>query len=728
MYRILLCLLLLFTLSKVFAQPRDEFLTGLYDKLHDSPMQERFRKMAPMPFGVVFLPWAGCTEADLRHHFRMMKELGFTNLKQTMATPEWPEKKILQIALEEGIIPFWYGEGGWDPITPALLTKLGIPLNTPIQEIRKNPKMLEYQHKVLYRQLEAWKTQKLPGGKSFFNEPDAYLRPDDIPAFRQWVKQHYPTIDELTKAWNQYEVGICSQPYKSWEDFDNDSLVSIIPGSTEIVPSAGREYGKVRDILRFKADVNINYIRNNVVPDIPGQPVRAGGEMGLFLPFASRGTDMEGIAKIMTDRGSFYPSIHLAWHFEETDYEIARCIYMQSSIANDWFKGGWAATWESTGGPQQFSGGKGWERKGQEGTAGFTVNAGTITQLLLSYLAGGLKGVGLWAWNYRRAGWESGEYALLNRQNEPGDRAIRAGQIAQAANKYRDELWAAHKEPYVGVLVNWDNEAIWVAVAGPGRTHFKNYPVEARIGISRALINANVPWEYCTAADLKAGLAARYKVIYLPAQVAINEDLFPVLEDYVRQGGRLVMDAPGGWWNERGKVLDTGKGSAFERIFGASISDFQYSNNVPWIIGDHRLSGFVLDLQPTTATVTEKFQSGKAAVTENHLGRGTAVILAADASFSMLKPGNHFMEAWTIKHTIKNLVLPYHCPNSIVYRLASPAADHYFFINDDAAKKTSLHFTTYKYKSVTDAVTGERLNPGSIELESHSGRWIRCEK
>ncbi|HEU4607846.1 MAG TPA: hypothetical protein VFS31_07030, partial [Chitinophagaceae bacterium] len=214
MYRILLCLLLLFTLSKVFAQPRDEFLTGLYDKLHDSPMQERFRKMAPMPFGVVFLPWAGCTEADLRHHFRMMKELGFTNLKQTMATPEWPEKKILQIALEEGIIPFWYGEGGWDPITPALLTKLGIPLNTPIQEIRKNPKMLEYQHKVLYRQLEAWKTQKLPGGKSFFNEPDAYLRPDDIPAFRQWVKQHYPTIDELTKAWNQYEVGICSQPYK----------------------------------------------------------------------------------------------------------------------------------------------------------------------------------------------------------------------------------------------------------------------------------------------------------------------------------------------------------------------------------------------------------------------------------------------------------------------------------------------------------------------------------
>ncbi|NET37955.1 MAG: family 10 glycosylhydrolase, partial [Cyanothece sp. SIO1E1] len=44
-------------------------------------------------------------------------------------------------------------------------------------------------------------------------------------------------------------------------------------------------------------------------------------------------------------------------------------------------------------------------------------------------------------------------------------------------------------------LVNWDNEAIWAAVSGPGRTQFKHYPVKARIGISRALINANVPWE-----------------------------------------------------------------------------------------------------------------------------------------------------------------------------------------------------------------------------------------
>lgn len=711
------------------SQTTHDFLHEKYDALHDSPMQQKFRQIAPMPFGVVFLPWAGCTENDMRQHFRMMKELGFTNLKQTMPTPEWPEQETMRVALEEGIIPFWYGEGGWEMITPALLKSLNLDENLSIEEVRIHPKILDYQKSILYQHLENHDKIKAEySGKSYFSEPDAYLRPEDEKPFREWVRQNYSSIEELTRAWNQYEVGIKSNPYKSWQDFENDNLANNLPESEEIVPRAGREYGQVRDILRFKADMNIRYLKATRIPAHPTQPLRAGGEMGLFLPFASRGTDMEGIAELMKDRGSFYPSIHLAWHFEETGYETSREIYMQSSLATDWFKGGWAATWESTGGPQQFSGGKGWNRKGQEGTAGFTVDSGTITQLLLSYLAGGFKGVGLWAWNFRRAGWESGEYALLNRQNEPSDRAVRAGQIAKAANRYRDELWKAHKEPVAGVLVNWDNEAIWAAVAGPGRTHFKHYPVQARIGISRALINANVPWEHVTPSDLRAGLGPRYQVIFMPAHAAINEDLFPLLEEYVAQGGRLVIDAPGAWWNEHGKVLDTGKGSPFERIFGASISDFQYSNNEIWKIDQHSLSGFVADIRPTAAAVRERFTNGKASVTENHLEKGTAVILGADASWSMKTPGNIFMENWTLKHALNGKSAPFSCTGAIVYRLAAPAADHYFFINDDEQTTASIIFEGITYQSFSDALTGESIDPEAITIESFSGRWIRCTK
>ncbi len=710
---------------------KDEFYHDLYDSMHDSPMQQKFRKLAPMPYGVVFLPWAGATEADLRKHFRLMKELGFTNLKQTMGTPEWPRRETLRIALEEGIIPFWYGEGGWEDITPELLGKLGLPEDMPIPEARENPKMVEHQTQVLYKHLSTWR-DPLPNPDNYEVYPhraDAYLRDFDEAPFKAWVKQKYGDIEELNRNWNRYEVGI-GRPYESWADFESSEVIEYNPDKAYvIVPKNGREYGKVRDILRYKADrylENVEFWKQNIYPE---QPTRAGGEMGLFLPFSSRATDMEGIAETMKDRGSFYPSIHLAWHFEEVGYEVAPCIYMQSSIATDWFKGGWASTWESTGGPQQLSGGKGWNVMSQFETPGYTVNEGTMTQLLLSYLAGGFKGVGLWSWNYREAGWESGEYALLNRQMEPSPRAIRAGKIAKAANKYRDEIWGAHKEPYVGVFHNWDNEAIWAAVAGPGRTQFKHYPVKARIGISRALIEHNIPWEHVTPTDLKKGLGKRYKVIYLPAQSAINDELFPLFEDYVRQGGRLVLDAPGAWWDAQGRVLKTGPGTPFEKVFGASIMDFQYSNNGPQKLLGHELDGFFMEITPQSAEVVEILASGLPAVTENKLGEGTAVLLAPDSSFAMRKPGNSFMESWTVEHLMGGLVSPYSCEGAYVYRLAADEADHYFFINDNEARHVQLQFRHYEYASVTDLISGEELNLNApIHLDAYSGRWLRFEK
>lgn len=705
-----------------------DFQHDLYDQMHNSPMQEKFRKIAPMPFGVVFLPWDGMTEEDMRRHFRMMKELGFTNLKQTMEHPEWPKEKTWRIAWEEGLIPFWYGRGGWEDITPQLLKKLGLPKDMDPKEAREHPKMKAYQNKVIEKHLSA---DIRPKPKNpYHHTPDAYLRDYDVPQFKKWVKEKYQSIEELTRAWNQYEIGISKAPYQSWEDFEQDELPIYEKNEDGyvIIPKAGREYGFVKDVLRYKADMYINNIEK-VEMEYPEQPMRAGGEMGLFLPFASRATDMEGIAEAMTEKGSFYPSIHLAWHFEEVNYEVGPCVYMQSSIANDWFKGGWASTWESTGGPQQLSGGKGWNILSQFETAGFTVDEGVMTQLLYGYMAGGFKGVGLWSWNFRRAGWESGEYALLNRQNEPGPRAIRAGKIAQAADRYRDELWAAHKEPEVGVLVDWDNEATWAAVAGPGRTHFKHYPVKARIGISRALIENNIPFEYVTPTDLKKGLHKRYKRIYLPAEASIHSELMPILDQYVKEGGRLIMDAPGGWWDETGRVLETGKGSAFAQIFGASITDFQYSNNVPYRIQDQLQDGFVFHIQPHKAKVVEKFQNEHPLVTEHKYGKGTAVLIASDASFTLFKPGNSFLEDWLVGHIMDGAESPYHCEGVYAYRLASPAADHYFIINDNPAQQVELRFREYEYSSMSDALTGEGLDMNDpIEVEGYSGRWLRLEK
>lgn len=721
--------------ASIMADSHD-YLHSLYRALHDSPMQRKFRELRPMPFGVVFLPWAGMREEEMREHFRLMKRLGFHNLKQTMPTPEWPTERILEVALEEGVIPFWYGEGGWERITPELLGKLGLPSDMKAKEAREHPKMIAYQSEVVGRRIH-YPEIRLPGveGTSLqaagYEQPvgnlqlgaDPELRADAIPLFKAWCRRRYGSIEKLRAAWNQGEVGISDEPYESWEAFEADAGFSR---------HSDKEYGRIRDILRFKADVFMERIRARAMAAHerdPEEPQRAGGEMGLFLPFAWRGTDMEGIAETMKDLGSFYPSIHLAWHFEEIGYEQPIAVYMQASLCVDWFKGGWAATWESTGGPQQLTGAKGWHRRADDETPGFSVTGGTMTQLLLSYLAAGFKGAGLWAWNYRMAGWEAGEFALLNRQLRPGERAIKAGRIARAANRLRDEIWELRKEPYVGVYVDWNNEAMWAAVSWRGRGHFRSMPVQARIGASRTLIDGNIPWEHVTTDDLRAGLAGRYRTILLPCQLALREDVVELLGVYVEGGGRVALDAPGGWYDENGKVLNTAQGSAFEQLFGVEIADFQYTRNLPRRLGEFEPEGFVLDLMLTRAEALERFDTGEAAVTRHRLGKGEAVVLAWEACYLCRRPGNVLAEELLRRYLLGPYESPYACEQAVVYRLAGEAADHYFFINDGPACEARLDTRGTCYNRMEDAVTGEAVGLGSpIGLDAYSGRWLRCVK
>ena len=75
------------------------------------------------------------------------------------------------------------------------------------------------------------------------------------------------------------------------------------------------------------------------------------------------------------------------------------------------------------------------------------------------------------------------------------------------------------------------------------------------------------------------------------------------------------------------------------------------------------------------------------------------------------------------------LASPYACDAAVVYRLATPTADHYFFINDGEARKVQLNTKEYRYASASDAVTGEQLRLGaSIDLEAYGGRWVRFQK
>ncbi len=718
------------------AQP-DPFLHKLYDSLHDSPMQQKFRKLAPMPAGVVYVQQPGEDEAEIRQHFRTMKRLGFNALKQILTVPDWTEERIGLIALEEGIIPWWYGEGGYAEIDNTLLDRLKIKRSLPLAEVLAHPAMVAHQREVLKARIGKIQNQNASSipipmaATSRAFDPEIGKRGDDLnekgeTLFVDWLKTRYGTVDKLNYAWNQHHAGLFrpeAGPFKSWED---------VRQNWKDTPR--REYNHVKDIYRFKVDHNYQRILGSAARFHnfdPSAPYRGGGELAVFHPIAWYNVDMEGIARSLTDYGSFYPSMHFSWHYGLTEGEVCKSLYMQASLMNDFNKGGWTGGWESTGGPQQMDGEK---DPGHDNA--YYAGTGEITQLYLSQLAAGFKGFGVWTWSARSAGKEEGEYALLDRNGQVTERAEALGKIGQAMQKYRFELWQAHKEPLVGVLYDWENEATWGATSTPGDDDFKLQPVRARIGISNALMEANVPYEYVTPDNLKAGLSGRYKVLYLPAMLSIRRELLPILQEYVQNGGRLVMDLPGARFDENTAHLPVGKGSAFEKLFGCTLDDFQYAGtNRPQSLAGRALYGYTMDATPTTAKVLAKYDNGQPAILENSLGKGTAVLLGMQASI------NDFTQNFTaagkdraagrvpfLNYVLGNYQSPYDCTNALAYRLASPAADHYFLINQKEATTAALDTKAMQYRQLTDAVTGEVLDAKEIAVGAHSGRWVRAVK
>lgn len=724
--------LLFLTLSALAQKPdSDPFLHRLYDQLHHSPVQAAYRKLAPMPAGVVYVQQPHEGETEMRAHFRTMKRLGFTNLKQIMpCAPNWTVERIGAIALSEGIIPWWYGEGGFVPPSDTLLRRLGIPANTPTDALLKNPAFRAYQMDVLAKRnarerayADTARSGLFMRSTSVAYDPEVGGRGADLTLegerlFLNWLRQTYGTVDSLNRGWNLHHAGLSlgeTKLFRDWNDVAKNwrSLTS-------------REYRHVRDIFRFKVEHNLARIRQRAAgfrAFDAHAPYRGGGELGLFLPTAWYGVDMEGIAEVMTGYGSFYPSMHFSWHYDQVNHELTRPMYMQAALMNDLFKGGWTGGWESTGGPQQLDGERG------ALVNSYYVGPGELTQLFLSQLAAGFKGFGIWCWNSRSAGKEAGEYALLDRNGQVTDRAVRMGQIGQAMQRYRFELWQAHKEPVVGVFYDWENEAAWGAMAVPGRDNFKMKPVEARVGISRVLINANVPFEYVTPTDLRKGLSGRYKVLYLPAVMAFQTDLLPILTDYVRQGGRLVMDLPSGLYDGQMQKLPTGTASAFATLFGATVNDLQYAGtNRPQRLNNQPLTGFTADLTPVSARPLARYDTGKPAILENRIDRGSALLLGYEASLGCFKPGDESAEKQVLKYVLGAHASPFACTGAIAYRLAAPSADHYFLINDGPARTVRLDTKTMRYKAFTDAITGEKLTPTTIPVEGYGGRWVRAEK
>jgi beta-galactosidase len=722
----------------------DLFLLNKYLEINNSPMQQKLRSLKPFPVGVVYYQQRGDQLEDIKNEFRIIKELGFTALKQIqLVAPYNPEnfkEQVFHAAIEEGISPWYYGKAGWITITQPLLDSLGIALeNTEnnLLAIQTHPRMLEYQDAMFHKRVK--RMSQKPAKPRGMGEPgrnSPYLTERLVPEFSRWLKRKYQTLDALKDAWN---FGYTGNP--TVNSFNDAAKLMQATYTDEFGNRWGkksRDFRRMRDAMRFQADLiieNYDQTMQMFYDWDPEEPERTGGHQ-LFENQAINSWDLEAQARTAAVGGSFYSSIHLTHHFFLTDGEITRPVYMQSRLIADMFKGGWAATWESTGGPTQWS-----------GHHNISLDGNGMKQLLLSYIAAGLKGVGIWMWNSRGEGWEAGEYALCDIQGEPTQRAIIAGQMAQKLQEQRFELWEAHDEPMVGILYSWENEAILgrlsmgsyqlpTPVFDTNRDRmFRQFHSEARIGISRALINHNIPFEYVTDNDILNGLANRYPVIYLPYMLAIDQETLKGLKAYVNKGGRLVADFPLMMLDNYGRLNKQLPGSDFEELFGFSTADYFYASDSTKKYKGKQIDGQYGVMKLSGAKVMETWDDGSPAIISHESGQGSTLVFNFEAARLAFKPGNIFIEELLVTNTLKGIKPIFETnkeSHTMVFRRSAPLADHYFLINDAETETISIWSNDISYVSAIDVITEKEHNISNnkitLEVPGKSGIWIRVEK
>jgi len=271
--------------------------------------------------------------------------------------------------------------------------------------------------------------------------------------------------------------------------------------------------------------------------------------------------------KFLTSLGG---SAHASWHFgyfNRQQYAVA--ISANSEIVRS---GAGNIPWlmtELQGGNNTYSGG-----------APMCPTKEEIAQWLWIITATEGKGSIFWSLNPRSSGIEAGEWALLDFQDKPSDRMQEASLVTETIRNYRS-LFENVKEVESGINLLYIRQSLW-AESKMANGSAQNFEARKVGGVMKSILGY---FEAFSQMGINVNLKAfeefdfskqDYKgtSIILADQISLPDSYAPILENFVRKGGKLIVDGMTGFFDEN--LHNTMKtGFAYENLFGGNISEFK---------------------------------------------------------------------------------------------------------------------------------------------------------
>lgn len=458
----------------------------------------------------------------------------------------------------------------------------------------------------------------------FLTEPAQFCYcPHTVARFQTWLRQRYEDIGALNAAWYRgfpsfaevapprFTTLMTSAPSLDWQRFLMDKLAEDLRWRHEVVR---------------KADDHLTS-SHAAIPCL------------LTLPTSSHGSpdDWRMPASVDVYGTSLYPKHVGAAETADPAFRSAllACARSASGDAPYWLG--------------ELQGGHGYV-----GTFAAPVTGQDVRAYAWQCIAHGAKGLHFYAWYPMTTGIESGGFGLANLDGSPNDRTAAAGEVARLARLHKDLLGSARPAPAEAAIC-WDVHAnsLWAAM----REGWHYVPSRSYVGAYRALYEARVPADYVHADQIKEGLPARHRVLYLPFALALTQAAAEGMRDFAGRGGVVAAEARTGWTDETGQCGSAIPGLGLDELFGARERDCERVREdepvAMYVTGEHPLlpylrPGDVINgalfrqrLEAADgAEVLAEFGDGSPAVVARRHGTGWAVLAGSLVSLALHRLGD----------------------------------------------------------------------------------------
>jgi beta-galactosidase len=433
--------------------------------------------------------------------------------------------------------------------------------------------------------------------------------------FRKWLKNKYGSLDAISVAW--------SESYTDWSQVDH-RLADNWASSMSSIDYTLFKYDYTTEILKKL----VNTLRQNdsihpAIANSVNTPLAFVQEDNVWQNDnfkLAEGSDIHGISYYPDLWERVYDRPYPDWLYSFA-YNTFRCAAGEKPYILT----------ELVSGPQN----------------GFALNAfysyEDMEKLTWSAFANGCKGILYWKWKPFMRGRQSLGRGLQTIDGKLADRGRAVKDIGKVLEKYGKEIYAAKKVPaQTAILLDMTGLQKTQRQTVEGTTTF--FMNESLYGTFKSLFDKNIGVDLVRSdREPTASQLAQYKVIFLPFQVVMRENVAKLLRQYVQNGGTLVADARTATINELDFGYRESPGAGLTEVFGVRRTDFygEITEYQIQMVDNNHFSSLLKGMKYTGKYFREKWElaknteilsrfrdSGEPALTVHAYGKGFAYLSA----------------------------------------------------------------------------------------------------